>query len=107
MQKKLGMFLDDFRDGKHKSSIVSTQRDSLYKDGRQAWCAIREEVQDFGISIAAFDANKDFIVDWFNTAISTGAFEEETAEEVDSCSTLVGDDFGQSLEDVTSHDTVG
>lgn len=107
MQKKLELFLDDFRDGKHKSSIVSTRKYSLYKDGRQAWRAIREELQDFGISIAAFDVNKDFIVNWFNTAISTGAFEDEMAEEVESCSTLVGDDFGQSLEDVTSHDTVG
>lgn len=74
--------MQEFRDGKHEGSIVSTQSvDSLSIDERKAWRAIRNELEDVGISVAAFDANKDFIVTWFKTAISTGAFEEQTAED--------------------------
>lgn len=62
------------------------------------WRSIRKELENIGISVAAFDANKDFILDWFKTAINTGAFEEETLEETPS-SIQGGDDFDQSLED--------
>ena len=76
------MFLQECRDGKREGSVVSTQSaDSLSKDERQAWRTIRKELEDIGISIAAFDANKDYIVNWLKTAISKGAFEELTPEE--------------------------
>lgn len=41
------------------------------------WRAIRKELDDIGISVAAFDANKDFIMEWFRAAISSGAFDEK------------------------------
>lgn len=114
------MFLQEFRDGQHEGSIVSTQTiDSLSTNDRQAWRAIRKELEDIGISIAAFDANRDFIVDWFKAAVRTGAFEEESAEENRSSSILLEDGLSQSsgntepdtvysqpLEDV-GHDNVG
>lgn len=90
------MFLQDFRDGKHEGSIISTQTvDSVSADERQAWRAIRKELEDDGISVAAFDANKGFVVNWFKIAISTGAFEEQPVEDGPSSE----DDFSQSLED--------
>lgn len=91
--------MQEFRDGKHEGSIVSSQTvDSLSTDGRQAWRAIREELEDIGISIAAFEANKDFIVNWFKTAISTEAIEERTAE-VASSSISWENHSSQSLKD--------
>ena len=84
VQKKLDMFLQELREGKREGSIQTV--DSLSRDERQAWRAIRKELQDIGISIAAFDANKDFIVDWFKTAISTGTFAEELVEKDGSSS---------------------
>lgn len=91
--------MQEFQDGKHEGSIVSTRTvDSLSPDDRQAWRAIRKELEDIGISVAAFDANKDFIVNWFKTAISTGAFEEQIAEDGPDSSTSRENNF-QSLED--------
>ena len=114
------MFLQEFRDGQHEGSLVSTQTiDSLSTNGRQAWRAIRKELEDIGISIEAFDANKDFIVDWLKTTIRTGAFEEGSAEEDGSNSILLADDSikssgntepdivnGRPLQD-GEHDAVG
>ena len=94
------MFLQDFRDGKHEGSIVSIQTiDSLSTDERKAWRAIRKELEDIGISVAAFDANKGLIVNWFKTAISIGAFEEQPADD-GSRSILCENDLSQSLEDL-------
>ncbi|MCJ1469996.1 hypothetical protein MMC07_008641 [Pseudocyphellaria aurata] len=99
VQKKLDIFKQECRDGKHEGSIVSTQTvESLSADEQQAWRAIRKELEDIGISVEAFDANKDFILNWFKTAISTGAFEEQTLESEPS-SMLDGDDLSQSWED--------
>jgi hypothetical protein len=47
---------------------------------KQLWRTIRKELDDIGITVAAFDANKDFIFEWFTNAIATGAFEERTFE---------------------------
>jgi hypothetical protein len=51
--------------------------ESISMDDKQTWRAIRKELEDIGISIAAFDANKEFIMSWFHQALETGAFEEQ------------------------------
>ncbi|MCJ1469068.1 hypothetical protein MMC07_007700 [Pseudocyphellaria aurata] len=95
IQKKLDIFKKEYRDGKHEGSIVSTQTvESLSADEQQAWRAIRKELEDIGISVEAFDANKDFILNWFKTAISTGALEEQTLE-AETSSLLDEDDLSQ------------
>lgn len=79
-------------------SVVSTQTvDSLSDDERQAWRAIRKELEDIGISAAAFDANKNFILDWFTKAKLAGAFEEQRAED-SSSSVFCEDNSSQSCE---------
>ena len=99
VQKKLDLFMQEFRDGKHEGSVISSRTtDSLSTDERQAWRTIRKDLEDIGISVAAFDANKDFIVNWFKTAISTGAFEEQTVEG-ETSSIISHDGLSQSLED--------
>jgi ankyrin repeat protein len=45
------------------------------------WRAIRKELDDIGISVAAFDANKSFIFEWFQNAISNGTFDEQTTND--------------------------
>ncbi|MCJ1463945.1 hypothetical protein MMC07_002555 [Pseudocyphellaria aurata] len=99
VQRKLDMFKQEYQDGRHEGSMVSTQTiESLSVDEKQAWRAIRKELEDIGISIEAFDANKDFILNWFKTAISTGAFEEQILE-VETSSMSDNDDLSQSWED--------
>lgn len=91
--------MQEFQGHKHEGSNVSTQTvGSLPTDGRQqTWRAIQKELEDIGISVAAFDANKDFIEDWFKMAISTGAFEVQAAED-ELSSILYENDLGQSFE---------
>lgn len=72
--------MQEFRDGKREGSIDSAQTaDSLPADEKQSWRIIRKELEEIGICAAAFDANKDFIMNWFKTAIWTGVFELQTA----------------------------
>ena len=44
-------------------------------DYKQVWHTIRKELGAIGIHDPAFDANKDFIFEWFLNAIRNGAFE--------------------------------
>ncbi|MCJ1462090.1 hypothetical protein MMC07_000690 [Pseudocyphellaria aurata] len=99
VERKLDKFKQEYQEGKHEGSIVSTQTvETLSADEQQTWRAIRKELEDIGISVEAFDANKDFILNWFKTAISTGAFEEQ-ALEAERSSMLDEDDLSQSWED--------
>jgi hypothetical protein len=66
-------------------------------DEKQTWRTIRKELEEVGISVAAFDANKGFILEWFKDGISTGAYEEQTLEN-GSSSVPCHDDSHQSLE---------
>ena len=43
---------------------------------KQLWYTIRKDLEDIGITVAAFDANKDFIFEWFRNAVAKGAFGE-------------------------------
>ena len=98
------MLLQEFRDGKREGSVISTQTvDSLSPDEKQAWRAIRKELEEIGISVAAFDANKEFILNWLKTAIVTRAFEEETAEE-DELSRLLSEHVSSQSFEREGHD---
>jgi ankyrin repeat protein len=90
VKKKLDKFLQEFQDGKHEGSVITNQTvESLSTDEKQTWHTIRKELEDIGITVAAFDANKDFIMNWFKVAIATGAFEEQTLGGTDEPSTSV------------------
>ena len=78
VETKLDKFIEEFRHGKKETSIVSLQTvDSLSADDKVVWRTIRKELEEIGISVAAFDANRNFIFDWFVRAVESGAFEEE------------------------------
>ena len=51
--------------------------DSLSAEDRLTWRTIRKELEDIGITVAAFEANRDFILRWLSHAVETGAFEEQ------------------------------
>lgn len=84
VEAKLDKFIEEFRQGKKESSIISLQTvDSLSTDDRAAWRTIRNELEEIGISIAAFDANRNLIFNWFVRAVETGAFEEQNEHGTD------------------------
>ena len=87
VETKLDKFIEEFRRGKRETSVVSTQTtDSLSADDRAVWRTIRKELEEIGISVAAFEANRNFIFDWFIRAVETGAFDEHNADVRDSIS---------------------
>lgn len=97
--------MQEFWDGMREGSVVSTHSvDSLSNDERQAWSDIQKELKEIGISVATFNRNKEYIMNWFKTAISAGVFEEQTTED-GSISILYDDDLSQSSEDL-GHDNV-
>ena len=78
VEQRLDKLIRDFQQGKRAPSVVSLQTvDSLDPDDKEAWRTIRKELEDIGISVAAFDANKDFIFEWLSNAVDTGAFQEQ------------------------------
>ena len=78
VEQRLDKLIRDFQQGKRAPSVVSLQTvDSLDPDDKEAWRTIRKELEDIGISVAAFDANKDFIFEWLSNAVDTGAYQEQ------------------------------
>lgn len=103
VEQKLDLFLQELQDGKHDGLVITTQAvESLSTDERQTWRTIREKLEDIWISVAAFDANKAFIISWFKTAINNSAFEEQNLED-DSNSVSFEDDLGSSTENVARY----
>ena len=99
VERRLNDLKRDFQAGRHEASIVSSRSlESITQEDRDVWRTIRKELADIGISVAAFDANKTFIMDWFKTAIDNGAFEEQAPD--DSLSSMGYDDAdSQTTED--------
>jgi hypothetical protein len=78
VERKLDTFLREFREGRREGSIISTQTvESLCADDKQVWRTIRKELEDIGVTVAAFNNNKDFIINWVSNAVASGAFEEQ------------------------------
>ncbi|KAH0562061.1 hypothetical protein GP486_003233 [Trichoglossum hirsutum] len=80
--RRLDDFMREFREGRREGSVVSVRTvDSLSIDDKQMWRAIRKELEEIGITVAAFDANKDFIMKWFAEAMESGAFDEQIVDD--------------------------
>ena len=113
VEQKLDKLISDFQQGKRAPSVVSLQTvDSLDPDDKEVWRTIRKELEDIGISVAAFDANKDFIFEWFSNAVDTGAFQEQAVSSpsgsvhsldvLSSASSLSGSEVQESKQTVLS-----
>ena len=84
LQTKLDKYIEEFHQGRKKTSVVSFQTmDSLSADDRVIWRKIRKELEEISISVAVFEANRDFIFDWFEHAVEAGAFEEQDTHSTD------------------------
>ena len=55
--------------------------DSLTADQRQQWREVRKGLEGIGITVEAFEANKDFILDFLKRAVEAGDFEEQAPME--------------------------
>jgi len=56
VERKLDILIKEFQDGRHEGSVISTITvESLAYDDQQTWRAIRKDLEDIGISVAAFD----------------------------------------------------
>src|SRR5436309_6403999 len=68
--------------GKREGSISTIQTaESLSTGEKKIWRTIRKELGNIGLTGAAFDANKEVIMDLFKGAIATGAITTGTLEE--------------------------
>jgi hypothetical protein len=77
VEKKLNKFAREVREGKRRSTVTSTRTvDSLSSDQRRGWYTIRKELEDIGITVDAFNKNKQFIFEWLENALHNGTFEE-------------------------------
>ncbi|KAI4257966.1 MAG: hypothetical protein L6R42_005361 [Xanthoria sp. 1 TBL-2021] len=77
-QQKLERYLREVQLGRREGSIMSVQTvDSLSKEDRAAWRAIRKELESIGITAEAYEANHDFIRDWLTRALDAGALDEQ------------------------------
>ena len=92
VEQKLNALAEEHRQGYHEASVLSVQTtDSLSADDKLTWKEIRKKLEDIGVSVAAFDANQDFILKWLSHAVESGAFHERVSlwvvEDLGACST--------------------
>ncbi|KAG8529028.1 uncharacterized protein KY384_006718 [Bacidia gigantensis] len=72
VEQNLNKLITDTDPNTREGSIMSTQTvDSLTPAERLAWREIRKDLEGAGISLAAFEANRDFIVNWIADAVET------------------------------------
>lgn len=63
------------------TSVISSKAvESLDSDDEDTWERIRNELMDIGITIAAIEENKKFIMGRIQSALASGAFEEDPNE---------------------------
>jgi ankyrin repeat protein len=81
VEQKLIDYREEFRRGNREQSVASVQTtESLTIHDKETWRAIRKELEEAGITVATFDANKDFILKWIVAAFEKGEFQESSQE---------------------------
>lgn len=77
VEQKLDALMREYQSGRMEGSVVSSLTvDSLKRDEASQWRAVRKELEEHGVTVDMFHANKGFIINWFVKAVATGAFEE-------------------------------
>jgi hypothetical protein len=76
INKKLDRLLKEVRAGHREGSCVSVQTvDSI--NTTETWKDLRRELESVGITTSAINENQDYIISWFQNAISKGLLQEE------------------------------
>ena len=105
VESKLDQFMEEYRQGMREASLVSLQSvDSLSTDDKAVWRSIRKELEEIGISVAAFDTNRDFIFDWFIRAVEAGAFKEQGEHSVPDENGYSDEEASPSNDEHVNHD---
>ncbi|KAI9714125.1 MAG: hypothetical protein M1828_001215 [Chrysothrix sp. TS-e1954] len=74
VEQQLERFLLLYRGQKAGSISSGKTFDSLSTYGRASWRSVRKDLQSVGMSVEAFESNRDYILDWFTQASASGAF---------------------------------
>lgn len=77
VEQKLRKLVHEFQKGKRESSVFSRETiDSLSDEQRRDWREIRKSLEEIGISVQAFNANKAFIMNFLWNAVVSGELQE-------------------------------
>ena len=80
VSKRLENVLRSYQDGNYEGSVLSAQTaDTLASSDKEIWRSVRKELEDIGISVAAFNENRALIMGWFTRAVRNGDFEEQAS----------------------------
>jgi hypothetical protein len=83
VEQKLRKLIKEVQEGKHDGSQLSVRSlDSLEMDERKRWRTIRKQLEAVGITIAAFEENSAFIIDYMQDTIASGALEEKARDPI-------------------------
>ena len=76
--QKLNKLQEDLQNEKENASIFTNETiDSISIEDRHTWRDIRKALEDIGVTVAAFESNRDFIIRLFKEAIDTGSLIDE------------------------------
>ena len=82
VEQKLELLLREFKRGNKEGSAISDLTvDTVASEQGMQWKQIRHELEDNGITVEMFNANKDFIFGWILQALMNGAFQEDEPED--------------------------
>jgi hypothetical protein len=72
VHRKLETYWHELADREDNNSVLSTQSlESLSLADRQSWDLLRKELQQAGITVDVFEANKEYIFEWLVDKVST------------------------------------
>ncbi|PGH18843.1 hypothetical protein AJ79_00256 [Helicocarpus griseus UAMH5409] len=80
VQQKLDRYLSKQKNSNRDSAISEQTADSLSSNEKLTWRSIRKELAEMGITVAAFDSNREFILNWFAEAVESGAFQPQNID---------------------------
>ena len=82
LENKLDLLIAEIRSGEREGSVISTHTfDTATQNSREAWEALRRELEDIGISPEIINEKRQFIVTWFQEAVAMGKLEEAASSE--------------------------
>ncbi|MCJ1391369.1 hypothetical protein MMC18_004233 [Xylographa bjoerkii] len=102
VERKLDQLLTEIRSGRRELSVISTTTiTSLSTDDKAAWHKLRKDLEDAGIPLPTFLQHRSFIVSWFQSAIATGAFEEDAPNQPEGSRTRVAEEQNAAVKEET------
>lgn len=95
MEKRLKSILRDFQDERRQGSVITSKTvESMSVEDKETWREIRNELEEAGITVAALNMNKDFVINYLKQNSIAGASDED----------ILMDDPGESSSDAPGRD---